>query len=289
MFVADNSLKSVKYYFSDRLKPIFSEREIRLMFQLCVEKRLKLTPSEVLLSDQVRMSESDLLFFRSVVKRLLNGEPFQYIHGETEFYGLLLKTDARVLIPRPETEELVDWIVKSQSAGMKKIVDVCSGSGCITLALKQQFPAADVTGIDVSREALSLSIENATLNQLDVHFEQKDVLLSEPNTEANSIDVIVSNPPYVKENEKIGMQGHVLEHEPHLALFVDDDFPLIFYDKITAFASHALKPGGWLYFEINEQYGPEMVELLKTYAFNQVELKQDLQGKDRMIRGQKTV
>lgn len=287
MFVADNSLKSVKHYFNDRLKPVFSDREIRMMFQLCAEKRLHITPADLLLSDQIRMSESDLLFFRSVVKRLLNHEPFQYIHGETEFYGLILKTDARALIPRPETEELVDWIVKSQYADMQKIVDVCSGSGCIALALKQQFPQAAVTGIDVSQAALSLSIENAALNQLDVRFEQWDILSRDPETEENTMDIIVSNPPYVKENEKTGIQEHVLEHEPHIALFVSDDSPLIFYDTITSFASRALKPGGWLYFEINEQYGAEMVELLKKYGFEQVELKQDLQEKDRMVRGRK--
>lgn len=289
MFVADNSLKSVKHYFNDRLKSVFSDREIRMMFQLCAEKRLNVSPTELLLSDGIRMSESDLLYFRSVVKRLLNHEPFQYIYGETEFYGLLLKTDSRALIPRPETEELVDWIVKSHDADMQKIIDVCSGSGCIALALKKQFPDADVTGIDVSQEALSLSVENARFNQLDVNFEQQDVVSDQFKTENNLIDIIVSNPPYVKENEKIGMQEHVLAHEPHLALFVNDNSPLIFYDKITSFASRTLKPGGWLYFEINEQYGQEMIELLQAHLFDAVELKQDLQGKDRMIRGQKAV
>lgn len=289
MFVADNSLKSVKHYFCDRLKPVFSDREIRMMFQLCVEKRLNVSPAEILLSDGIRMSESDLLYFRSVVKRLLNHEPFQYILGETEFYGLLLKTDARALIPRPETEELVDWIVKSHYRDSAKMIDVCSGSGCIALALKKQFPHAVVTGIDVSQDALSLSVENAQFNQLDVQFERQDVLSDQLTTVDASIDVIVSNPPYVKENEKIGMQEHVLVHEPHLALFVTDDSPLVFYDKITSFASRVLKPGGWLYFEINEQYGKEMIQLLQTYAFDQVELQQDLQGKDRMIRGRKAM
>ena len=142
MFVSDNSVKSVNRYFKERLSELFSEREIRTIFQLCAEKRLNLSSSELLLSDSVRMSESDLLFFRSVVKRLLNNEPFQYIYGDTEFYGLQIKTDKRALIPRPETEELVDWIIKSHSEnfgnGFTKITDICSGSGCISLALKSK-------------------------------------------------------------------------------------------------------------------------------------------------------
>lgn len=287
MFVSDNSVKSVKQYFSERLKGAFSEREIRMMFQLCAEKRLNLSSSELLLSDSVRMSESDLLFFRSVVKRLQNNEPFQYICGETEFYGLRIKTDSRVLVPRPETEELVDWIVKSQYDDMTNLADVCSGSGCIALALKSKLPQVNVSGFDVSEGALDLSRENALFNSLDVRFDKLDVLESELPFEDDSLDVIVSNPPYVTENEKIGMQEHVLLHEPHLALFVDNDLPFVFYDKIACQAAKKLKQEGWLYFEINEKYGSEMIALMEQHGYQNIELKEDLQGKNRMIRGQK--
>ncbi len=286
MFVSDNSVKSAKHYFNDRLKEHFSAREIRMMFQLALKKRLNLSDSDLLLSDELRMSESDLLYFRSIVKRLLDSEPFQYIFGETEFYGLILKTDKRALIPRPETEELVDWILKSHK-DLENIVDVCSGSGCISLALKKNIPQAIVTGIDISSEALSLSKENAQLNQLDVTFEENDVLQNSLPFEKNSLDVIVSNPPYVMENEKVEMHNHVLEHEPHLALFVEDNNPLIFYREISKKAMELLKTEGWIYFEINEQFGKEMQELLQESGFKNIELKADLQEKNRMIRGQK--
>lgn len=286
MFVSDNSVKSAKHYFNDRLKEYFSGREIRMMFQLALQKRLNLTDSDLLLSDELRLSESDLLYFRSIVKRLLDNEPFQYIFGETEFYGLVLKTDNRALIPRPETEELVDWILKSHQ-NLEAVVDVCSGSGCIALALKNNLSKATVSGIDVSAGALALSKENAQLNQLNVHFLQFDVLNDAFPFEDDTLDLIVSNPPYVLENEKAEMQKHVLDHEPHLALFVENDNPLIFYRKITSIAKEKLKVGGWLYFEINEQFGEEMSILLQEYGFVLIELSADLQGKNRMIRAQK--
>ena len=291
MFVSDNSVKSVNRYFKERLSELFSEREIRTIFQLCAEKRLNLSSSELLLSDSVRMSESDLLFFRSVVKRLLNNEPFQYIYGDTEFYGLQIKTDKRALIPRPETEELVDWIIKSHSEnfgnGFTKITDICSGSGCIALALKSKSLQTEIIGLDISEGALDLSRENAALNSLDVHFNQLDVLKEELPFENNSLDIVVSNPPYVTESEKLGMQEHVLLYEPHIALFVANDSPFIFYEKIAQQAAEKLKKGGWLYFEINEKYGSEMVRLMKKTGYENIVLKEDLQRKSRMIRGQK--
>lgn len=287
MFVSDNSVKSVKQYFNERLKNSFSEREIKTMFKLCAEKRLNLSPSDLLISDSVRMSESDLLFFRSVVKRLQENEPFQYIYGETEFYGLRIKTDKRVLIPRPETEELVHWIVLSQNGDTAKIADVCSGSGCIALSLKSKIPQAIVVGLDVSDGALELSRENANINALDVGFEQLDVLSEPLPFEDNSVDIIVSNPPYVMQSEKTEMQEHVLKYEPHLALFVENNSPFIFYEKIALSAMKKLKSGGWLYFEINEKYGQEMMHLLNHHGYKNVELKQDMQNKNRMLRGQK--
>lgn len=287
MFVSDNTVKSAKYYFKDRLKDTFSERELRMMFQLSLQKRLNLSPSELLLSDSLRLSESDLLYFRSIVKRLLDSEPFQYVLGETEFYGLHLKTDKRALIPRPETEELVDWIVQSGDCNHSVVVDLCSGSGCIALALKSAIPEATVTGFDVSEKALELSGENAVSNGLDVRFGKLDVLHEELPFEDNTVDIIVSNPPYITENEQVGMQEHVLAHEPHLALFVTNDAPLVFYKRIVEQAGLKLKKGGWLYVEINEQYGREVTGLFQEYGFETVLLKQDMQGKDRMVRGAK--
>lgn len=286
MFVSDNTLKSVKTYFSDRLNPIFSNREIRIMFNQCVESRLAISSSEIILSDSLRVTESDLLYFRSVVKRLLNNEPFQYIIGEVEFYGLVLKTDNRALIPRPETEELVDWIVQSHEKNIAVIADVCSGSGCIALGLKSKFPNTKIVGFDVSMDAINLSQENVVQTKLEVEFVQLDVLTGELPFEDNFVDIIVSNPPYVLMNEKVDMQEHVLLHEPHLALFVADTDPLIFYDTILKKASIKLKRNGFIYFEINEKYGEEVKQLFQQYNFRSIELKEDLQGKMRMIRGQ---
>lgn len=287
MFVSDNSLNAVKQYFNERLNSIFSDRELKLMFQLSAEKRLNLSPSDLFLGTDIRLSESDLLFFRAVVKRLLAGEPFQYIHGDTEFYGLLLKTDARALIPRPETEELVDWILQDKSPNWESVVDVCTGSGCIALALKSKLPNTKVVGIDISDDALNLSKENAQFTNLPVEFRKVDALSDALLSEENSVDVIVSNPPYVMDKEKEQMKAHVLNFEPHLALFVANQTPFVFYDAIAKQAQQLLKVGGWLYFEINEQFGQEMINLMKGHGFKGVELKEDLQGKSRMIRGQK--
>lgn len=286
MFVSDNSLKSVKAYFNDRLQSIFSDRELKLMFQLCVEKRLNKS-TLLALTENVRLSESDLLFFRSVVKRLLDGEPFQYIHGDTLFYDLILKTDSRALIPRPETEELVDWIVQSTSSNPSKIIDFCSGSGCIALALKSKFTSAIIEGYDVSTDALKLSQENAIFTKLDVVFKQFDLLADTGGVLLQEVDLIVSNPPYVLESDKVQMHANVLDFEPHLALFVADENPLQFYKVIAEKAQELLKDGGWLYFEIHEKLGEEMIELLRFLDFEHIDVKQDLQGKDRMIRGQK--
>lgn len=287
MFVSDNSLNAVKQYFNERLNAIFSERELKLMFQLSAEKRLNLSPSDLFLVTDIRLSESDLLFFRAIVKRLLAGEPFQYIHGDTEFYGLLLKTDARALIPRPETEELVEWILQDKSPNWESVVDVCTGSGCIALALKSKLPNTKVVAIDISDDALSLSKDNAQFTNLTVEFRKADALSDALLAEENSVDVIVSNPPYVMDKEKEQMKAHVLDFEPHLALFVANQTPFVFYDAIAKQAQRLLKVGGWLYFEINDQFGQEMIDLLKKYGFKSVELKEDLQGKSRMIRGQK--
>lgn len=287
MFVSDNSLNAVKQYFNERLNAIFSERELKLMFQLSAEKRLNLSPSDLFLVTDIRLSESDLLFFRAIVKRLLAGEPFQYIHGDTEFYGLLLKTDARALIPRPETEELVDWILQDKSPNWESVVDVCTGSGCMALALKSKLPNTKVVAIDISDDALSLSKDNAQFTNLTVEFRKADALSDALLAEENSVDVIVSNPPYVMDKEKEQMKAPVLDFEPHLALFVANQTPFVFYDAIAKQAQRLLKVGGWLYFEINEQFGQEMIDLLKKYGFKSVELKEDLQGKSRMIRGQK--
>jgi release factor glutamine methyltransferase len=287
MFVQTNSVRAIKQYFRDRLSGSFSESEIRSIVKAAVQERLKLSNGDYLLADDHLLSESDLLYFRSIVKRLQQNEPFQYIIGQTEFCGLPIKCDPRVLIPRPETEELVQWIKENHSADEPlKILDLCSGSGCIALALKSIFPSSEVSGLEWSIGALDLSKENATLNALDVCFIHGDVIQSNTFTglQTSSFDIWVSNPPYVLRSDKSAMDPNVLEHEPHMALFVEDNDPLLFYKKIAEEAKNYLKPGGEMYFEIHEHKVLEVKCLLKELDFRNIQLRKDMQGRDRMIR-----
>lgn len=285
MFVQTNSVQAVKAYFKERLQNQFSESELKAMLKVAICERLKLSSADYLLCDSNLLSESDLLYFRSIVKRLQNNEPFQYIIGRTEFFGLELKCDARALIPRPETEELVEWVMEVVSSE-NTLVDFCTGSGCIALALKSQLPKARVYATDVSKAALELSLENARALNLDVDFIQHDAISDQlPSTlTEQSIDIIVSNPPYIPELDKQDMQANVLDFEPHLALFVDNDNALIFYKAIASQAARLLKQNGLLFFEIHERLAVETKEVIEALGFVDVEIRKDLQGKDRMIK-----
>lgn len=285
MFVQTNSVQAVKAYFKERLHNQFSESEMKAMLKVAICERLKLSSADYLLCDSNLLSESDLLYFRSIVKRLQNNEPFQYIVGQTEFFGLEMKCDARALIPRPETEELVEWVMEV-AAPDDSLIDFCTGSGCIALALKNQLTKATVYGTDVSKEALELSKENASSLNLDVSFIQHDALSDQlPSTlTEQSIDIIVSNPPYIPEVDKQEMQANVLDFEPHLALFVDNDNALIFYKAIASQAARLLKKNGLLFFEIHERLAVETKEAIEALGFVDVEIRKDLQGKDRMIK-----
>jgi len=244
--------------------------------------------SEFLLNQGERLSESDLLHVRSFVKGLLNEQPFQYLIGETDFYGLTISCDSRALIPRPETEELVAWIVETD-ANPKRILDCCTGSACIALALKSIYTDSIVQALDFSAEALKLSAENAKKLDLNIELIQENVLSFSQKFLSDSIDfdVIVSNPPYIPEKEKVTMSAHVLEHEPAMALFVDDDDPIIFYKELIKFAEHKLVKGGYLFFELHELYGIEVRDYLQLFGFEHIEIRKDLQGKSRMLKAQK--
>lgn len=291
MFVKSNKLSDLKIYFEKKLELHFSPSEVKFMFHRAVEKCLGLTKEELLFSkDTIRLSESDLLFVRSVANRLLDHEPFQYIIGDTEFFGLELKTDHRALIPRPETEELVDWIRDSYPDKNENLsfVDFCTGSGCIALALKKTFPNAAVIATDVSAEAIQLAKENAQKTDLKLDFAEHDLLEEKSDFIAdNSIFCIVSNPPYIPEKDKEQMHKNVLANEPHLALFVENENPFIFYSKIAKIASEKLNPKGLLFFEIHENFAQEVVAILEELNFQKIEMRKDLQGKDRMIRAEK--
>jgi release factor glutamine methyltransferase len=293
MFVQTNTIKAIKKYIKEKLQVRFSESEIRLISNELMKSRMNLSTSDLLIANENLLSESDLLFFRSCVKRLLNDEPFQHIIGSTLFYGLELKTDERALIPRPETEELVEWIV-SDFSGVNnlRIIDLCTGTGCIALSLKSVFDDASIDAIDYSLSALSLAKENSNLTHLPINLRQLDVLseaaFSPKIFLPNSYDIWVSNPPYIPEMDKEKMEKNVLEFEPEMALFVSNENPLVFYKKIALDGLNFLKSNGVIYFEIHEDFGNGTSDFLKEIGYKDVVIRKDLQGKDRMIKAVKS-
>ena len=290
VFVQTNTIQAVKSYFKERLQDHFSESELKFMFKETAMARLNLTASEYVLCDTNLLSESDLLFFRSVVKRLLSNEPFQYIIGKTFFFGLEIATDSRALIPRPETEELVDWITQEFPKNSSiRIADICTGSGCIALALKSYFSNAQVFATDISQEALLLTQENAKKLNLSITTLLSDAKIpdSAVSSQLQNSEIWVSNPPYIPMKEKIEMRENVLAFEPHLALFVSNEDPLIFYREIGKNAHLNLKSGGKLFFEIHEDLSKEIVDILNLIGFVNMEMRKDLQGKMRMIKAEK--
>jgi len=269
---------------------LYSSSELRMMFNILIQERLGITSAEIILSKDILLSESDLLYVRSVVKRLLSNEPFQYVIGKVEFFGLEFKIDKRALIPRPETEELVQWILEDfKDKTELKILDLCTGSGCIAIALKNNLIDADVSGLELSIDALDLCHQNADQLKTTISWIHSDVLQSASYShfQQASFDVWVSNPPYVLNSDKNEMHRNVLDHEPHMALFVEDNDPLVFYREIASQAKKYLKSSGRLYFEIHENLGQMMISLLENLGFTEIEIKQDLQGRNRMVKAVK--
>ncbi|MDG1148550.1 MAG: peptide chain release factor N(5)-glutamine methyltransferase [Crocinitomicaceae bacterium] len=288
MFVKHNNLTEIKNYFKVQLTEFSNTERSSMVRQLAV-KRLGISAAEFLLSDDVLLSESDLLYFRSAVKRLQANEPFQYILGELEFYGVVLRSDRRALVPRPETEELVDWVVQTLDGCESKLVlDLCSGSGCIAFALKRALPMLVVKAMELSEEAFELIRENTELTTIAIDVVKADVLIPESYSrfQKKSFDVWVSNPPYIPGSDKKRMHKNVLDFEPHMALFVADKDPLLFYREVAINAKEYLKHEGYLFFEINEDFGTEMIDLLSSLGFVNIELRKDMQGRARMMRAQ---
>jgi len=283
-------LKEVKTKFLSELNGLYELEEIENFFFILVEHYLHLNRLSVALTPEKSFSSKDLKPITDALKDLKKNIPIQYILGETEFYGLPFKVNKNVLIPRPETEELVDWILKTESNKRDiqlNILDIGTGSGCIAISIAKQLSKANVYALDISEEALVIAKLNAEINDVDIQFVQGNILNSQTwNNEIKStaFDIIVSNPPYVRKLEQGQMRENVLNYEPHLALFVNNEDPLQFYKAIAEYALKNLKMNGVLYFEINEYLGNQMLQLLEKYNFNSIELKQDLFGKDRMIK-----
>ncbi|MCW0484012.1 peptide chain release factor N(5)-glutamine methyltransferase [Gaoshiqia sediminis] len=270
-------------YIRKELKDLYPDQEIEGLVRLIFSALRNYTPTDLLLKKNERLTPDEQLHLNEIVRRLKKHEPIQYILGETEFYSLPFQVTEDVLIPRPETEELVDWILKDLTIASPVILDVGTGSGCIPVSLKKFLPAAKVMGCDISEKALKVARANAGINQTEVAFFHLDILNPLLPATFPGLDILVSNPPYVTEKEKQLMQPNVLAHEPHSALFVPDEDPLVFYAALVRFGRQHLKKGGKLFWEINEAFGPACVHLLEENGFDNVQLKKDINGKNRMI------
>jgi len=273
-------------YIEKELSGLYPQSEVRGFIRLIFEQVCGMSYTDQVLRRNEEINSTSKKKIKEIVERLKEYEPIQYVLGETEFFGLKMKVAPGVLIPRPETEELVQWIVNSAKNESPSILDIGTGSGCIALALKNELKNAQVSAVDFSEMALKISSENAWINQLDVEFIQADILKWQ-NYRWNMFDIIVSNPPYMREREKKAMLPNVLHFEPEEALFVSDDKPLVFFREIGRFALSYLKEGGELYFEINENLGEETAELMRSETFRDVALKKDLHGKTRMLKCRK--
>ena len=267
------------------LQGLYPDTEIKSFSNLIIEKVSGFSRTEIIVNKNTLFSVEQRHVIENFIEKLKEYVPIQYILGETEFFGLPFHVNESVLIPRPETEELVDWIRNENDRNANPgILDIGTGSGCIAISLKHEFINATVDAFDISEKALETAQNNATLNKLEVTFSKVDIL-NTPEME-QKWDIIVSNPPYVTELEKSEILPNVLDYEPHLALFVPDNNPLLFYRCIAIFAQQHLKPRGKLYFEINRQFGKATVDLLTAMGFGNVELRKDISGNDRMVRAE---
>jgi release factor glutamine methyltransferase len=275
-------MKTTIQYIEKELAGLYPQTEIDGFRRIIFESVCGWSFTEQAMKRDETIPDIDFEIIKNIILRLKNAEPIQYILGETEFYGLKLKVDPSVLIPRPETEELVDWIIQSKLRENCNVLDIGTGSGCIALAIKSQLNKSKVSGMDISESAIETARQNAGENGLEVDFFQGDIL-NLSNFTDRKYDVIVSNPPYIREIEKPLMHSNVLNFEPENALFVPDEDPLVFYRAITDFASKCLNKNGSLFFEINETLGAEMSALLADFGFSDIEIRKDINGKNRMV------
>lgn len=277
-------------YINESLKDLYLSTEISSFTRLIMEHVCGLSLHKLLLGIDTELSETEKCRIREIVGRLQQHEPIQYILGETNFYGLTFKVNPSVLIPRPETEELVERIITEYNEKAINVLDIGTGSGCIAIALARHLKQATVAALDISPEALEVARQNAVCNQVSVSFQEIDILSVSQTTSFLSdrkFNCIVSNPPYVMNKEKQAMEQNVLAYEPHLALFVPDEDPLLFYHTIARFGQAALLAGGHLYFEINAQCGQQTVDMLQQEGYNNIELIRDLSGNDRITKAQR--
>ena len=289
------TIKQYRAHFNESLKHLYPTSEIDSFFFIILEEYMGFKRIDIVLKSDFHIDQKSLNLMQIATKQLEQEIPIQYIIGKTEFFGLPFNINKEVLIPRPETEELVEQVIKEVSLiktyktdsnettneKQLKILDIGTGSGCIAISLKKELPSSKISAIDVSNEALRIAKKNALLNKVDINFIHLDILKT--NNLDKLYDVIVSNPPYVRELEKKEMKNNVLNNEPHLALFVDNKNPLLFYNKIAELAKNFLTKNGQLHFEINQYLGKETIILLAEKGFKNIQLKKDIFGNDRIV------
>jgi release factor glutamine methyltransferase len=292
-------------YISGRLQEVYEESEAKNIADLLIEHITSLSKNERLSRNEYEITPEQELAFRDDLQRLLKHEPIQYLMNKSWFYGLELFVDPSVLIPRPETEELVEWVINDIKASgldvftrdmagadktnLLKILDVGTGSGCIALALKKAMPKAEIWGCDMSEEALNVARRNGSALDIRVDFQGLNFLDPEQQRQLPTVNILVSNPPYIPIKDKQLMDRNVVEHEPHLALFVPNDDPLVFYRALAKFGMHRLYENGSIYMEIHEDLGNQVTDLFKEQGYFSVVVKKDMQGKNRMVKVKKTI
>ena len=290
MKMASNLVRDCRRHYAGELEKIYGSDEANALIMILLEHYFDIDKVKIAMNPELRLSESEMLTLHFAVKELLKNKPIQYVLGETEFCGMRFFVDENVLIPRPETEEVVNMVAHSvetmcTSSLLHSILDIGTGSGCIAISLAKLLKDSVVTAVDVSEKALNVAKKNAAENDVDVRFVLDDILNPKnPELIDNQYDIIVSNPPYVCESEKSEMRANVLDYEPSTALFVSDNDPLIFYRKILEFAQNALKPDGEIWFEINERFGKEMKNLCLEKGFKNIEIIKDFREKERILR-----
>lgn len=277
------TLNSYKKCFNEQLQHLYDADEIKSMLTIVVHEVLGFSRVDFVLKDSERLNETQIVQLDSILSQLQQEIPIQYIFEKAYFYGYEFKVSPATLIPRRETEELVEWVLSEMNRQPEKkwrVLDIGTGTGCIPITIKKEFPLAEVFAMDISTEALNIAKQNAENLNTSVIFIEQNILTTE---QLALYDIIISNPPYVRNLEKAEIKKNVLDYEPHLALFVEDNDPLIFYRKITQLAQKSLTENGLLFFEINQYLGEEMQEMVLEY-FKTIELRKDLQGNDRMLK-----
>ena len=288
MGVNIQTIKDIRSYLSKELEVIYQEPEISALTNIIIKTVIGISKLHQLYMTEQPVTNWHAGRIIDICKELKTGKPIQYILGETNFYDCIIRVNSATLIPRPETEELVDLIIRENRCYPGNIIDIGTGSGCIAIALAANLPGSVIIGIDISQDAIRIAQENAILNNVAVSFVKGDVFSFDFET-VNKADIIVSNQPYVRNSEKQLMSKNVLDFEPSMALFVTDSDPLVYYNAILKLADKILIPGGRLYFEINEVMGKSMVQLLESFGYSVIEIVADINSKERIIKGTKDV